>query len=80
VQDARSAFDSANQQRELAQKQFTSGTTSRETVLTFERTMEEARLRLERANTLLDIYLKADPKNTVPTDPKPITPEASRPT
>jgi hypothetical protein len=66
AKDARSAFDSASQQRDLAQKQFTSGITSRETVLTFERAVEEARLRMERADTLLDIYRKADPKTATP--------------
>ncbi len=73
VQDAKSAFDTANQQRELlAQKESKDrGSTSRENVLTVERAIEEARLKLQRAETLLDIYRKADPKQPEPEKSKP---------
>lgn len=67
LQDAQLALDSAAQQVADAKKLFEKGIETKDSLLARERAVQEAKLRINRATTLLDLYRKADEKAETPT-------------
>jgi hypothetical protein len=69
VRDATNEFNTANNKRNLVTALFQSNSISKAEKVEVDRVAEKTKLRLERANTLLELYRKADPKNAPVTQP-----------
>jgi hypothetical protein len=76
LKDAESAFAAAEGEQKMAEALFRSATLPRSKFTEAERTLEMAKLRIERAKTLLELYLKADPKNPAAGEKPPQPPGA----